>query len=81
MQIQSRDPKEVGLSLIIDLERFSSKEKLLRVTAWVKRFINACKSKERVKSKGLTVDEIGKAELEWIKEVQKEEKYRAILTN
>ncbi len=64
MQIQSRDPKVVGLSLIIDLQRWSSKEKLLKVAAWVKRFINACKSKERVKSKGLKIDEIGKAELE-----------------
>ena len=69
-QIQSREPKVVGLSSIIDLGRYSSKEKLLKVTAWVRRFINACKSKERVKSKGLTVDEIVKAELEWIKEVQ-----------
>lgn len=55
----------------IDPDRFSCVKKLLRVTAWVLRFINALKRK--VNQKGtLTSDELNRAEQLWVKVVQNE---------
>jgi len=61
---------ETDLSAIIEPERYGDFDKLLRVTAWVLRFVNSC----RDGSKGgeeLTAEDIGEAEKIWGKHMQK----------
>ncbi|XP_035216336.1 uncharacterized protein LOC118189780 [Stegodyphus dumicola] len=53
----------------LDITKFSSLEILLRVTAWVKRFV--AKLRKRVCEGPLTVLEIQEAEEYWIKQVQR----------
>ena len=68
------------LSKIIDMERYSSLRKLLRVTAYVLRFINTIKKSRENKrpmhdlavSEQLTIEEMKEAELLWIKSVQQQ---------
>ena len=50
----------------IDEARYSSFKKLLRVTAYVNRFINYMKNKRKIDNQ-LTANEINIAELVWIK--------------
>ena len=52
---------EVNIENVIDVCRYSSKEKLVRVTAFVLRFAQNCKARIRV-TRGLTVEEILSAE-------------------
>ncbi len=62
-----------GLSNVIDASRYSTVNKLLRVSAWVLRFIKNIKSKheqERIREGHITVAEIGIAEGMWIKDCQ-----------
>ena len=62
-----------GVHSIIEIERYSSLRKLLRVTAYVKRFIENIKRKKagvEMKVGRIEVDEIRKAEMIWIKNVQ-----------
>ena len=67
------------LSKIIDVDRYSSMKKLLRVTAYILRFINALKrAQQRTRpvneppvSDQLTAEEVKKAQLLWIKSVQR----------
>ena len=64
----------ICLSNIIDINRCSSLGKLLRVTAYVRRFINNIKSRITGKGKAvgsLEVDEIGLAEKLWILDSQR----------
>ena len=68
-----------GLSKIIDVDRYSSMKKLLRVTAYILRFINALKrAQQRTRpvneppvSDQLTAEEVKEAQLLWIKSVQR----------
>ncbi|CAB3981533.1 Hypothetical predicted protein [Paramuricea clavata] len=53
----------------IDCKRYSSRTRLLRVTAWVKRFINNAR-RRRSASDLLTADELKTAEKLWIKSIQ-----------
>ena len=58
---------------VIDIERFSSLGKLLRVTAWVKRFITNLKQKREkreLRRGGLEAREIETAERVWILDAQ-----------
>ena len=71
MQVFSTSKEGKGLSGIVDLRRFSSKEKLLKVTACSFRFIKFCQQGKKDFSKNLEVSEILKAETEWIKEIRK----------
>ena len=71
MQVFSTGKEGKGLSGIIDLKRFSSKDKILKVTAWAFRFIKFCQQGKKDFSKNLEVSEILKDETEWIKEIQK----------
>ena len=57
---------------IIDVERFSSWRKLLRVTAYVLRFIKNCRKSSKETSDHLTRAEIIEAEQKWIKVMQRE---------
>ncbi|CAB3999872.1 Hypothetical predicted protein [Paramuricea clavata] len=59
-----------NLENIIDIERYSTKIKLLRVTAIVMRFVKLLKRKANVPTKHLTRDELRTAEIDWIKSVQ-----------
>ena len=62
-----------GVHSVIEIERYSSLRKLLRVTAYVKRFIENMKRKRvgvEMKVGRIEVDEIRQAEMIWIKNVQ-----------
>ncbi|XP_021957208.1 uncharacterized protein LOC110853263 [Folsomia candida] len=56
---------------LLSPEKYSSFCKLIRVTAWISRFINKLKKKTFTGS-DLTVVELNKAELYWIKVIQQE---------
>ncbi|GBM17102.1 hypothetical protein AVEN_133355-1 [Araneus ventricosus] len=56
---------------VINASYFSSYTRLLRVTAWILRFLKNCKSKHRLFQE-LTSDEIEKAKDYWILVVQKQ---------
>ena len=58
-----------SLSVIIDCARFSSFERLLRVTAYVKRFIHNARGKDKM-SGPLSTKELEQAETVWIREMQ-----------
>ena len=63
----------VSTENVIDVHRYSSREKLVRVTAWIQRFAQNCKAKIRKTNRmtgGLTVEEIVSAEKLWIQTVQ-----------
>ncbi|CAB4007703.1 Hypothetical predicted protein, partial [Paramuricea clavata] len=62
-----------GICNLISLERFSCLKRLLRVTAWVKRFISNLKRKKLGKegvSGALEASELKSAELAWVKATQ-----------
>ena len=62
------------LSNVVNVERFNSLTKLLRVTAWVKRFVNNLKHKKekrKLEKGNLAVEEIIGAERIWIQDAQK----------
>ena len=69
-------PAVLDLNKVIDIERFSSLRKLLRVTCYVLRFVNALKTKKLDKqtvakrSEHLTSSEARQAELLWIRSLQ-----------
>ena len=69
--VKVSDP--VSIENVIDVGRYSSKEKLLRVTAFVQRFAQNCKARIRREGRvagGLTVEEILSAETSWVQTVQ-----------
>ena len=59
---------------VIDVKRFSTWKKLLRVTAYVLRFIKNCRKSSKETSDHLTCAEIEAAEQKWIKEMQRDVK-------
>ena len=61
---------DVKLETLIDSHRFSSFDKLLRITAWVKRFVYNCRSSKLKKPGNLTAQEIVDTEEVWIREIQ-----------
>ena len=61
---------ETDISEVIKPERYGEFDKLLRVTAWVRRFVSSCKSGVKG-GEELTADEIGEAEKIWAKHLQK----------
>eukprot|EP00794_Sanderia_malayensis_P013531 gene13531-biopygen10799 len=63
-----------AVSNIIDIGRISSLRKLLRVTAYVKRFVSNLKNKrtnQPIKRGNIEADEIKQAEMLWIKGAQR----------
>ena len=63
----------VSIENVTDVCRYSSKEKLVRVTAFVLRFAQNCKARIRREGRvtgGLTVEEILSAERSWVQTVQ-----------
>ena len=58
----------------MDVNRYSTLSKMLGIAAYVCRFINNVKKKlanQEIKFGKVEVEEIEKAELQWVKEVQK----------
>ena len=57
---------------VIDIKRFNSLQKLLRVTSWVKRFVNNLKKKvmrkETLKKPFVESNELQISQLQWILE-------------
>ncbi|XP_069138142.1 uncharacterized protein [Argopecten irradians] len=61
---------DIGCS-VIDITRFNSYSRLLRVTAYVKRFLYNCRRKAEDRKSGiLSPDELNKASIIWIRVVQ-----------
>eukprot|EP00794_Sanderia_malayensis_P018426 gene18426-biopygen12365 len=72
MTIVAEESKGVGQ--VVNIERFSTAERLLRVTSWVLRFLHNLKQKvrkEEPRSGCLKAEEMIMAEKMWIKDAQK----------
>lgn len=70
--------EEANMSYVIDSGRFSNYWKLLRVTAYVLRFVNACRRKVVQPEIQLTPAEIDESEKLWIRELQKPFSYQKL---
>ena len=74
----------LNLEAIIDIERYSSKLKLLRVTALVLRFVTKLQSRDQEDDgRGPTATELKEAEDRWVKSIQRnmfQEEYRKLLS-
>ncbi|GBN80138.1 hypothetical protein AVEN_133766-1 [Araneus ventricosus] len=57
---------------LVDINRFSGLKTLLKVTAWVSRFVNNVRNIKKSMNLYFTADEIQNAEYFWIKYVQAE---------
>ncbi|XP_064462610.1 uncharacterized protein LOC135373316 [Ornithodoros turicata] len=55
---------------LMTVSGFSSYTKLLRVTAWLLRFVNKCRKQQLASETFLTTAEINRAEILWIKQAQ-----------
>ena len=60
---------EASAAAVIDCNKYSSLQRLLRVTAYVKRFVHNISREERITGP-LSTNEIQEAEILWIKEMQ-----------
>ncbi|PFX29857.1 hypothetical protein AWC38_SpisGene5316 [Stylophora pistillata] len=58
-----------GVSSVIHINDYSSLQRLVRATAWVKRFLHNTRAKER-RTGRLEIYELKGAESEWLKSVQ-----------
>ncbi|XP_064475507.1 uncharacterized protein LOC135389381 [Ornithodoros turicata] len=58
---------------LLQLERFSKLSRVLRVTAWVMRFVAKCRRTEDTPTGPLTTEEIRAAETYWIRRTQDEQ--------
>ncbi|XP_071138915.1 uncharacterized protein [Mytilus edulis] len=58
-----------GISKIMDIQRYSSYQKLLRITAYMYRFINNCRNNDKLTG-NLSVNEIQTASTAWIRDSQ-----------
>ena len=65
----------MSIENVIDIKRFNSLQKLLRVTSWVKRFVNTLKKKvlkkEILKKPFVDSNELQMYQLQWISENQR----------
>ena len=65
----------MSIENVIDIKRFNSLQKLLRVTSWVKRFVNNLKKKvlkkETLKKPFVDSNELHMSQLQWISENQR----------
>ena len=64
----------MSIENVIDIKRFNSLQKLLRVTSWVKRFVNNLKKvlkKETSKKPLVDSNELHMSQLQWISENQR----------
>jgi hypothetical protein len=68
--VSKKTSSRINLNNIIDVERYSTKIKLLRVTATVKRFVRRLRGKANAPSGDLTAEELSSAEFMWMKSMQ-----------
>ena len=71
---REEEKQQPNLLKVIDLRRFSSIEKVRRVTGYMLRFVSNCRSKnrdERITDRRLSVQELKYAEKLLVKEAQK----------
>ena len=54
----------------IPVDRYSSFDRLKRVTAWILRFVNNCRNRSQKKTSPLSIGELKAAERYWIKIIQ-----------
>ena len=59
------------VSDVIDITRYSSRLKVLRVTAWVLKFVRLFRSEERNINRKLEASDLKEAECMWIRDIQK----------
>jgi hypothetical protein len=64
----------VAVPTVIDSKKFSKWKRLVRVTAWILRYVRNLRSKRKPKEEidPLTADELERSEEFWIKKAQKE---------
>ncbi|KAH8034564.1 hypothetical protein HPB51_025715 [Rhipicephalus microplus] len=62
----------INLHPVIDIRKHKDLQKLLRVTAWVFRFVNRCRGLQTLLSETILAREISKCELFWIRYVKLE---------
>ena len=70
LQVQTKVESSTGMSAIIKLEEFSTRYRLLRVTAWVLKFVDCLKRKWKCKTSKLMICDIKGAEKAWIRDIQ-----------
>ena len=75
-----------SLKAVIDIERYSSLMRLLKVTAWVRRAVNNFRkrlNKNECVTTNLTAEEINRAEIEWVKvtqcEIKEQDNYKQLV--
>ena len=85
--VVTAEPNSTGMSSVLDINRFSSVLRLVRATAWMRRFIHNTRAEKLGSDKlegELSVQEITEAESEWIKNVQtgvrQEENYKQLVS-
>ena len=61
---------EKQLQVVMDPERYSKFDKLLRVTAYVVRFINNAAIERENRSGPISTEQLREAEMMWIREIQ-----------
>ena len=65
----------MSIETVVDIKRFNSIQKLLRVTSWVKRFVNNLKKKvlkkETLKKPFVDSNELRMPQLQWISQNQR----------
>ena len=65
----------MSIETVVDIKKFDSIQKLLRVTSWVKRFVNNLKKKvlkkETLKKPFVDSNELYMSQLQWISENQR----------
>ena len=66
------DLDEIDIAKVIDVKRYSKLTRLLRVTAYVLRFMRIVKGRSQTTMSELNANEINEAEILWIKSIQNE---------
>ena len=65
----------MSIETVVDIKRFNAIQKLLRVTSWVKRFVNNLKKKvlkkKTLKKPFVDSNELHMSQLQWISENQR----------
>lgn len=67
--------QETGISAVVDVNDYSKLQRLVSVSAWVRRFVDNLKAgleKKPRRTGKLSVNELKTAEIEWVKSVQSE---------
>ena len=70
--VTNKDRDTVNLEALFDIQRYSTKLKLLRITGWVLKFISLIKyTGGQPRQRGLDANHLREAELIWLKSIQR----------